>query len=265
MLRWLFIGRRRQWTDLKDKRVWIIGASSGLGAALAVGMAGDGAKVAISARSKDKLDTLRAQLQGEGHRVVPLDVTDQPSMTRAVEILRESWPTIDYVIYNAGQYEMPEWEPFQAAPQLALLDVNLGGVFRLLEAVLPWWQAQRRGHLTLVSSITALGGAPHSLAYGASKAGMSHLAESLAIDLAKYNVEVQLVSPGFMDTPMLQKIPRKLFMVIEPGKAAWYLRRRLGVKRFEIHFPRSFTVPAKFIRWVMPREWYLAITRWAGR
>jgi NAD(P)-dependent dehydrogenase (short-subunit alcohol dehydrogenase family) len=265
MLRRLLLGRKRQFKDMHGKRVWVIGASSGLGAALAAGLAAEGAEVALSARSGQTLDMLAKQMAGEGHIALPLDVTDLPSITRAVTKLRERWQRVDYLIYCAGIYEKPQWEPFSSSQQLHILDTNLGGVFRLIEAMLPWWDLQNKGHIALVSSITALGGAPHSLAYGASKAGLSHLAESLAIDLEPYNVQVQLITPGFMDTPMLDKIPRKLWMVMPAGKAAWAVRRRLGSERFEIHFPILFTIPAKLIRWLLPRSIYLSITKSAGK
>lgn len=247
--------------DLRGKNIWIIGASSGLGAALAWVFALEGANVALSARALSALQEVRRHLQGGSHIVAPLDVTDPPSMQRAYHTIREQWGDIDYVVYCAGIYEPPQWDPFDSAAQLNILDTNLGGVFRLLEIMLPQWREQQRGHLLLIGSITALGGTPQSLAYGASKAGMAHLAESLSIELEPYRVAVQLASPGLIDTPMLAKLPRRPFCVVAPDKAAWHIRRRLGTSTFEIHFPKRLTLPAKFLRWAFPRRWYLAATR----
>ncbi len=262
MLEYIYGKKNALQVNLQDKNIWIIGASSGLGAALAWVFAIEGANVVLSARSADKLQYVFDNLHNEGnHIVAPLDVTDMLSMRRAYEIIMNKWQNIDYVIYCAGIYQPPMWSPFDGQTQLDILDTNLGGVFRMLEIMVPQWEKQAGGHLLLVSSITALGGAPDSLAYGASKAGMSHLAESLSLDLAPYDVTVQLASPGFIDTPMLKAISRKKPAIIAPDKAAWFIRKRLAMPIFEIHFPRRFTLLAKFLRWAFPRSWYLAVTR----
>ena len=278
--------------SIAGKTVWIIGASSGLGAALAVECAASGAKVVLSARRESLLTQVRGLLPGEGHRVLPLDVTDMPSFRRAFEqltthkVLADSPPTeqvqggevvgpmgkggergsqkIDYVIYNSGIRPLPEWERFTAAEQLEGLDVNLGGVLRLLELMIPQWQKQGGGNLLLIGSLIATGAMPLAGVYGASKAGLAYLAENLAMDLAPLKVQVQLASPGFIDTPLVAFRPRTQMPFLMPAnKAAWKICKLMGREDvFEIHFPKPLSVPTKLARWLLPRSGWMSLLTW---
>jgi NAD(P)-dependent dehydrogenase (short-subunit alcohol dehydrogenase family) len=253
--------------SLRGKRVWIIGASSGLGAALAIQCAHDGAIVALSARRQSDLEQVQAQMAGDNHLVLPLDVTDMPSFRRAFERLKGEWESIDYVLYSSGLRPVPEWDTFKATEQLNGLDVNLGGIFRLLELMLPQWKQQGGGNLTLIGSLIATGAMPLAGSYGASKAGVAYLAENLRMDLADKGVQVQLVSPGFIDTPMVAWRPRKQMpCLMQPHIAAWKIRKLLGREDvFEIHFPKMLSVPTHLLRWLLPREWWMGLLNWAQR
>lgn len=247
--------------SLVGKRIWIIGASSGLGAALARQCAADGAMLALSARRQPELIALQQSLPGEGHLVAPLDATDLPSFRRAFHSILEQWPQIDTVIYDAGVRPVPEWEKFTAAPQLEALDVNLGGVLRLLELMIPQWQKQEGGHLLIIGSLIATGAMPLAGTYGASKAGVAYLAENLAMDLAPMNIQVQLASPGFIDTPMVAFRPRRQMpFLMQPHEAAWKIRKLIGREDvFEMHFPKALSIPTRLLRWLLPRSWWIAL------
>lgn len=252
--------------SLKGKRAWIIGASSGLGAALARQCAADGAIVALSSRRQNELEQVHASLAGEDHLVLPLDVTDMPSFQRAFERLKAEWPRIDFTIYSSGLRPVPEWETFKAAEQLQGLDVNLGGIFRLLELMIPQWEQQGGGNLTIIGSLIATGAMPLAGSYGASKAGVAYLAENLRMDLAEKNVQVQLVSPGFIDTPMVAWRPRKQMpCLMQPNIAAWKIRKLMGRDEvFEIHFPKKLSIPTRLLRWLLPRDTWMRLLLWAN-
>jgi NAD(P)-dependent dehydrogenase (short-subunit alcohol dehydrogenase family) len=242
--------------SLQGKTVWIIGASSGIGAALALQCAADGAVVAISARRPSALEeVLRAMPQGN-HLLLPLDVTDMASFRRAFEQIQQQWQRIDYVVYAAGIRPLPAWEQFKAEEQLEGLDVNLGGVFRLLELMMPQWQQQQGGNLLLIGSLIATGAMPLAGSYGASKAGLAYLAENLRMDLESQQIHVQLVSPGFVDTPLVAFRPRQQMpLLMQPNMAAWRIRKLMGrAEIFEIHFPKMLSLPTRFLRWILPKD-----------
>ena len=303
--------------SLKGKRVWIIGASSGLGAALAQQCAADGAILALSSRRQSELEKVHASLAGEDHLVIPLDVTDMKSFQNAFERLKAEWnlesrimnheggqqaddnssnpqstsagarvshepakqrsmrgsedpqreqSKIDFTIYSSGLRPVPEWETFKAAEQLQGLDVNLGGIFRLLELMIPQWEQQNGGNLTIIGSLIATGAMPLAGSYGASKAGVAYLAENLRMDLAEKNVQVQLASPGFIDTPMVAWRPRKQMpCLMQPHIAAWKIRKLLGQEDvFEIHFPKMLSIPTRLLRWLLPRDTWMRLLVWAN-
>ncbi len=250
--------------SLTGKTVWIIGASSGLGAALAMECAAGGAKIALSARRQPLLERVRDTLQGSGHLLLPLDVTDMPSFRRAHQQLQEHWPRIDYVIYNSGIRPVPDWGSFAADTQLEGLDVNLGGLLRLLELMISQWQKQDGGNLLIIGSLIATGAMPLAGVYGASKAGVAYLAENLAMDLSPMGIQVQLASPGFIDTPLTAFRPRKQMpCLMQPHEAAWKIRKLMGREDvFEIHFPKALSIPTKFLRWLLPRSAWMALLIW---
>lgn len=254
-------------TDLRGKTVWIIGASSGLGAALARQCAADGARVAISARRHAHLDATFRSLQGQGHEMATLDSTDLPSFYLAFQRIKNAFEKIDYVVYSSGIRPVPEWESFKSKPQLEGLDVNLGGVLRLLEIMIPQWQAQGGGNLLLIGSLIATGPMPLAGVYGASKAGLAYLAENLAMDLQAMKVKVQLASPGFIETPLTAFRPKEQMpLLMQPHVAAWRIRKLMGrADVFDIHYPKRLSVPTRLLRWILPRETWQNLLLYADK
>jgi NAD(P)-dependent dehydrogenase (short-subunit alcohol dehydrogenase family) len=243
---------------LHGKRVWILGASSGIGAALAARCAAEGARVALSAREERPMQQLRGYFPAADHLVLPLDVTDFPSMQRAYAKLMEQWGGVDVVVYLVGTYQKPEFSPLNTSAQLTMLDTNLQGIFRLLELLMPYWHERREGLLMLTGSFTAWLGSRQTLAYGASKAAIHHLAESLQLELAPLGIQVQRIVPGFVRTPMIEDLDLRMPFIRTPEQAANAIRRQMGRSHiFEIDFPWPFTRFIKLMKWLLPHSIFM--------
>lgn len=214
---------------MQNKRIWLIGASEGIGAALAEQLAAQGATLLLSARNAERLEMLRSHLPGHGHTVHPLDVTDMQQMQQVWQSFGEAWP--DIVIYNAGAYTPMEAQQLDIAAVETMLDVNLRGAFRCAATVLPTWLAQGRGHLVLVGSVAGYRGLPKAMGYGASKAGVNHLAENLRADLKGTGIKVQLVCPGFVKTRLTDQNSFAMPFIITPQQAAAHIVRGMGTGR----------------------------------
>lgn len=242
------------------KHIWIIGASEGIGAALALRLAEQGARLTLSARNEEKLKQLLARFPDSGHRAIPIDVTDEKSVARAWAALNESSPPLDMVIYNAGTYEPMDAEHFNLAQVEHMLDVNFRGALRALAYVLPDFIVRNTGRIALVGSVAGYRGLPASIGYGASKAAMIHLAENLKADLAKTNIRVQIINPGFVETRLTAKNDFAMPAMISPEKAAAYIMDGLASSRFEIHFPKRFSLILKFLS-LLPSPLYFQLLR----
>lgn len=228
------------------KRIWLIGASEGIGAALAQQLAEEGHQLVLSARNADRLQQVHASLAGEGHAVQVLDVSSLASLQEAWRGLSASPP--DMVIYNAGTYTPMDAQHFDLPAVESMLDINLHGVVRMLSVVLPTYLQQRAGHLVLVGSVAGYRGLPSAMGYGASKAGVKHLAENLRADLKGSGIRVQLVSPGFVKTRLTDKNDFRMPCMITPQQAARAICRGLNRNAFEIHFPKRFTYILKLLQ-----------------
>lgn len=241
---------------MQNKCVWLIGASEGIGAALAKKLAAEGARLVLSARQAEKLEALRATLPGSGHQVVPVDVCSLESVQAAWQALSASPP--DVVIYNAGTYTPMDAQKLDLAAVEAMLDVNLRGAFRVVGTILPTYLARNAGHMVLVGSVAGYRGLPSAIGYGASKAGILHLAENLKADLSDTNIKVQLVSPGFVKTRLTDQNNFRMPCIITPDQAAKHIAAGLTSKAFEIHFPKRFTYVLKLLR-LLPHALYFRL------
>ncbi|MDX2112803.1 MAG: SDR family NAD(P)-dependent oxidoreductase [Alphaproteobacteria bacterium] len=226
------------------KHIWLIGASEGIGEALAAKLALAGAHVCLSARQADKLEALKGSLQGTNHLTAALDVTSMDSLKAAWEKIHQNWPRVDTVIYNAGTYVPMDATQFDLAKVERTVDVNFLGAHRMLSLVLPYFIQQQKGHIALVASVAGYRGLPAAMGYGASKAALIHLAENLKADL-KDMVKVQVINPGFVATRLTAKNNFHMPMMITAQKAADYIFAGLQSSRFEIHFPPAFSLLLK--------------------
>lgn len=243
--------------DWRGVRVWIIGASSGIGAAVGQSLLARGARVALSARSRPQLERAAA-LHGDDALALPLDVTDAAAVGPALRRLVAAWGGIDFVLLCAGSHQPARAWEFDADAARRLVDVNLNGVLNCLPAVVQQLLRQQSGGIAIVSSVAGYGGLPTSLVYGATKAALINLTETLYLDLAPRGIGVYLINPGFVKTPLTDRNTFRMPALISADEAAAEILAGLARGRFEIHFPRRFTRWLKLLR-VLPYRWYFAL------
>ena len=249
------------WTG---KRVWIVGASSGIGAALARELASRGARLAVSARSADALNTLAIGLLGSGHRALPLDITDVSAISNATAALKSEWGGIDVAVLGAAAYSPMRAFDIDLPAAQQTMRVNIEGVLNCLAALVPSMLSSGRGHVAIIGSVAGYRGLPQALAYGASKAALINMAETLHLDLADRGIKVQLISPGFVRTPLTAKNDFKMPALLEPEQAARFIADGLESSRFEIHFPLRFTLLLKFLQLLPYRLYFPLVKRITG-
>ncbi|MGI8887725.1 MAG: SDR family NAD(P)-dependent oxidoreductase [Nocardioidaceae bacterium] len=236
---------------LTGARIWITGASSGIGAALATELADRGARVAISAR---RVDRLNAVSQGR-MMSVPLDVTDHEAVLAAAEDVREELGDLDYAIFNAGAWTPTKVGQWDADAFRSQVEVNLLGTNSGLAAVLPRMLERNAGTIVIVASVAGYRGIPSAEAYGATKAALLNLAESLRADLAPTGVDVQWVSPGFVRTELTETNAFPMPFLIDADQAARTIADNLGNGRPEVVFPLAMAVSMKLLRLLPHRLW----------
>ena len=237
------------------ERIWIIGASDGIGAALARQWAGMGARLVLSARNAETLRAL-AETLGPQHLVVPLDVADRASLIAAATTIAGYGP-LDRVVHMAALYD-----PGQIAdldPELAarIIAVNLTGSFHVAQIAPPLLRPG--GQLAMCGSVAGYIGLPQGQIYSATKAAVINLTESLAAEQAG-KLDVRLISPGFVDTRMTQRNDFTMPAMVTPETAARAIISGLNRRGFEVHFPRRFTLGLKLLS-ALPYWAALPLTR----
>ena len=218
-------------SSFDKKTYWIIGASEGLGRALAQALSRKGAHLILSARNVDRLSEFCAMLPNA--RAVPFDVTDLDAVRRAVA---EAGP-VDGLVYNAGAYEPMRAEDWDTEAVLAMTDVNYTGALRVLGETVPAFLRAGRGDITLIGSLSGYRGLPAAVGYGASKAALVSLAETLRFDLAGTGVTVRIVNPGFIKTRLTAKNNFRMPMLMTPEDAADRVVKAMSRRRFRTDFP----------------------------
>lgn len=252
--------------DWHGRVVWLVGASSGIGRSVASLLHRAGARVIVSARQADLLNDFAAQHPGA--LPLPLDVLDEAALQQAVEQIVRSHGRIDLCLYCAGYYKPMRAQQFSLAEALRHLDINYVGALKLLAALLPQLLKQTHkgqpAHISLVSSVAGYRGLPKSLAYGPSKAALSHLAEALYLDLSPEEIGVSVIHPGFVATPLTAQNDFAMPALITADQAAHEIM--LGWRRgeFEIHFPKRFTLWLKLLRHLGHGLYFRAIRRATG-
>jgi NAD(P)-dependent dehydrogenase (short-subunit alcohol dehydrogenase family) len=240
-------------SDWRGQRVWIIGASSGIGAETARALLARGARLALSSRNPDALQAVAA-----GHHdamILPFDITDHASVLAARDKILANWGGIDLVLVVAGTYQKMRADDFDLAAAKQLMDVNLNGPLNCLDAVLPKLLAQGKGGIGIVASVAGLSGLPQALIYGPSKAALINLCESLYLDLRPRGIGVYLINPGFVATPLTASNEFSMPALIPASTAANELIRGIERGEFHIHFPKRFTNWLRLLR-LLPYRWY---------
>jgi len=240
--------------DWQGKRVWLVGASAGIGAALAEALAERGARLALSARSAEKL----AALNVDNATLVPCDATDIDALTAARDTVLAAFGNIDLVIYLAGDYRPMRAGSFDLAAAEKIVTVNFLGAMRLISLVLP--NLREGGGIAFVASVAGYRGMPKSLAYGPGKAALIHFAECLYFDLAPKNIGVWAINPSFVATQLTAKNDFDMPAIIQPAQAAEEIIEGLRSGHFEIHFPKRFTRVMKLFA-LLPHGLYFQLIR----
>jgi NAD(P)-dependent dehydrogenase (short-subunit alcohol dehydrogenase family) len=253
-------------TDWAGLRVWLVGASTGIGRATAVALHGRGAQVIVSARGEAALASLAAQCPGL--ETLALDATDAAAVRAAADALLQRHGRLDLVMYCAGHYRAMSATAFDLADALKHQQINYVGALNLLDAVLPALLRQAAAgtpaHLSLVASVAGYRGLPQALAYGPTKAALINLAEVLYLDLAPSGIGVSLVNPGFVDTPLTAQNTFHMPALTTPEDAAAAMLKGWADGVFEIHYPKRFTRLLKAMRLLPDRLYFSAVRRSVG-
>ncbi len=240
--------------------IWIIGASTGIGRFAALAFAKAGVKVAASARSADQL----ASLVAEGGGLIsawPLDVVKLEDVQATAEKIKAEFGTLDAVLYCAATWTNEKNSQAKASVMRPMYEVNIFGCLHVIEAVLPDMSARRGGRIAIISSVAGFRGLPRALAYGSSKAALTHIAEGLKFDCDEVGIIVQVIHPGFVKTPLTDKNDFKMPFLMSPEDAATRVLRGMSGTGFEITFPRRFTWMLKLLRILPYRLYFWLVSR----
>ena len=243
--------------DWRNKRVWILGASSGIGYALAEQLYALGAIVIVSARTREALEGFVREHPGSV--AVPVNVSSADAVRTVTEkVLRQG--SIDLLCYCAGHYQPMRATALDLPELLLHHEINTLGALHVLTASVPAMVKHGQGHISLVSSVAGFRGLPQSLAYGPTKAALINLAETLYLDLQPLGLGVSVINPGFVKTPLTEKNEFHMPALITADEAAEEIIKGWSHGNFEIHFPKRFTLVMKILR-VLPYRLYFAAVR----
>jgi NAD(P)-dependent dehydrogenase (short-subunit alcohol dehydrogenase family) len=251
-------------TDWQGLRVWVIGASSGIGEATAAALHARGAQVLVSARNAASLDAfVKRHTGGGGAQAWPLDVTDAAGVKATAQAILAQGP-LDLVLYCAGHYSEMRATEIDMADLKKHLAINYTGVLHVIDAVLPAMTARGAGHLSVISSVAGFRGLPKSLAYGPTKAALTNLAENLYLDLEPLGLGVSVIHPGFVKTLLTAQNDFTMPALITPAQAAQAMIAGWAKGDFDIHFPKRFTRVMKLLRLLPYRAYFPAVRRATG-
>ena len=226
----------------RPETIWIIGASDGIGAAVARKWAEQGARLILSARSADRLEELAADF-GSDHVAVPLDVVDRASIDAAATRIAHIGP-LDRVVHLAALYDPGKVADLDPDTAEQIVSANLTGSFHVAQVARDL--LRKGGQLALCGSVAGYIGLPQGQIYSATKAGVINLAESLRAELAGC-IDVRLINPGFVDTRLTKRNNFQMPAIVTPDLAAREIIEGLNARRFEVHFPRRLTWGLKLL------------------
>lgn len=236
--------------SLNQKTIWLTGASSGIGEALAFELARRGARLAISARRVDVLNKIADQIKASGHEahVFACDVCDIDQTKHTKQEITQKLGPIDILIANAGTHLFTIPEEFNSKEYLEIMRLNYGGILHCIEAVLPEMIANRDGHIVGTASLAGYRGLPRAAAYSASKAAAINFLDSLRFHLKQYKIPVTVVNPGFVKTPLTDKNDFYMPFLISAEKSAKIICDGIEKEKREIAFPFPFNLILKFAK-----------------
>ena len=250
----------------RDQVVWLVGASTGIGRATAERLHDAGARVIVSARNREALQQFARER--ERSQALVVDVSDRDGLRHAAADIVAQHGRIDLAMYCAGHYRAQRATAFDLDEMLRHQQINVVGAYHLLDAVLPTFLRQaaagHAAHLSLVASVAGYRGLPNALAYGPTKAALINLAEVLFLDLRPRGVGVSVINPGFVETPLTAGNPFEMPALITPAEAARHIVAGWEAGRFEVHFPKRFTLWLKALRLLGDGPYFAAIRRATG-
>jgi short-subunit dehydrogenase len=247
--------------NFDGQSIWIIGASSGIGAALAKALSKEGARLILSARREEKLKEVASHCDhSDQHMTLALDVSDASSWKSAMQSLDAHNTLPDRVIFMAALYEPMPLYKLDMEKAGMLIDVNVKGALYLCDHIVPRFMKRASGQIVLCSSVAGYRGLPNGQPYSMSKAAIHNLAETLYTEAWRHNIDVRAISPGFVKTDLTDKNDFEMPFIIEPEDAAKAIINGLKKKRFNITFPFPFSTIMKVIK-LLPDWLYLRALR----
>ncbi len=246
----------------QGRRVWLIGASTGIGAATARLLLARGALVAVSARKQEALEALAGA--SPSAMVLPLDVLDRDAISEARDAVVAAWGGVDLVLLLAGGYNEMRADAIDLEAADAMIDLNLRAAYGCLAAVVPQLLQQGAGGIGLVASAAGYGGLPKALVYGPTKAALINLTECLYLDLHNKGIAVYQINPGFVDTPLTAGNDFKMPELMTADDAAAAMVRGIERGEFHIHFPKRFNNSLRLARLLPYRLYFWIIHKVTG-
>lgn len=251
-------------TEWRNKTVWVVGASTGIGAALAEKLIVQGARVAVSARRAEPLHAMAARNVSGKVLALPMDITEVAAWQRSLGEVTQTWQQLDLVVFMAGDYKpMRAWE-IDLKVVRDMIEVNLMGFYNGLSVVVPQLIQQGHGHVSLVASVAGYRGLPKALVYGPTKSALINLAETLYLDLQPKGIGVSVVNPGFVKTPLTDQNEFKMPALITPEEAADAMLEGYADGDFEIHFPKRFSRTMKALEHMPYGAYFASVNKFAG-
>ena len=242
------------------KRVWVIGATSGIGEACAIALLAAGASVALSGRRLHNLQTVAQHAKPNQSLILPLDVTEPKAIQEAYQNLMQEWGQLDLLLFVSGIYIPLRADNFEMESAEKTINANVLGPMRAVAAVLPNMLERHSGHIAIVGSVAGYSGLPKALAYGPSKADMINFCETLFYDLQPKGIGVHMISPGFVKTEATAQNDFEMPALISSEEAAKHILDGIRDGEFDIHFPKRFSGFLKFLR-LLPYPIYFWILR----
>jgi NADP-dependent 3-hydroxy acid dehydrogenase YdfG len=247
-------------SNFKQQRVWVIGASSGIGEACVRALFQKGARVALSSRRVDRLKAIAQGYSKEDHLILPVDVMREADVHDAYQKIEKEWGGVDLLLFVSGIYIPMRADTFNMADAQKTVDSNILGPMRAVATVLPAMLNRSSGHIAIVGSVAGYSGLPKALAYGPTKAAMINFCETLFYDLQPKGIGVHMISPGFVETEATAQNDFEMPALISATTAANEILDGIARGEFDIHFPKRFSGFLKFLR-LLPYPIYFWILR----
>ncbi len=243
-----------------NKRIWVIGATSGIGLACTKDFLSHGAKVAISARRADLIQNINDAYPKDQVLALTLDARNHSDLTNAYKTIKAKWGGLDLMVFVSGIYEPMRADNFDLSKAKNIIDLNVLGPMSACDVVLPDFIANQSGGIAIVSSVAGYSGLPKALAYGPSKAAMINFCENLYYDLKPKGISVYMINPGFVATDATANNDFHMPALITPEKASEYILDGIQAGEFDIHFPKRFSLFLKFLR-ILPYSIYFYLLK----